>query len=161
MTNCIFCDKFLLSNNCIKFDFIIFLQFGLVTFSYVATNIFYLNSYDDKNQLQSAILNTPYVGSYTNTSGGIRTATYEQFISSRGDRGNANNIAIIITDGVPNRDESFTIPDAEYLRSLGTMVYVVGITNAIDESMLQDMSSMPQVSDNGFDYLFYTNNMSR
>merc|ERR1712012_319529 len=74
-------------------------QFGLVTFSYVATNIFYLNSYDDKNQLQSAILNTPYVGSYTNTSGGIRTATYEQFISSRGDRGNANNIAIIITDG--------------------------------------------------------------
>jgi len=119
-------------------------QFGLVTFSYLANNIFYLNSYTDKNQMQSAILNTPYVGSYTNTSGGIRMATYEQYISSRGDRSWAENIAIILTDGVPNRDESFTIPDAEYLRSLGTTIYVVGITNAIDESMLQDMSSQPQ-----------------
>ena len=72
-------------------------QFGLVRYSVVGENIFYLNSYYDLNTMQSAILNMGYVGSYTNTSGGIRVANFEQFTSGRGDRAGVQNIAIILT----------------------------------------------------------------
>ena len=35
-----------------------------------------------------------------------------QFISSRGDRVNINNAAIVITDGVSTMDKNNTIPEA-------------------------------------------------
>lgn len=120
-------------------------QFGLVRFSYQADNIFYLNEFYDTASMQAAILNMDYIGSYTNTSGALRAATYEQFVYSRGDRSNAQNIVIVITDGIPNLDVDLTIDDAETLRALGTTVFVLGITDAIDENMLQQMSSQPQI----------------
>jgi len=120
-------------------------QFGLVRYSVVGENIFYLNSYYDLPTMQSAILNMGYVGSYTNTSGGIRTANFEQFTSLRGDRSGVPNIAIILTDGVPNLDVDLTVPDAQALSAAGVDVYAVGITNAIDENLLKSISSQPQV----------------
>merc|ERR1712038_1144374 len=120
-------------------------QFGLVRYSVVGENIFYMNDFYDLPSMQSAILNMGYVGSYTNTSGGIRTANFEQFIASRGDRAGVQNIAIILTDGVPNLDVDLTIPDAEALAAAGTTVYAVGITNAIDQDLLKSLSSQPQV----------------
>lgn len=120
-------------------------QVGLVRYSVLGENMFYLNTYSDIPSLQNAILNTGYVGSYTNTSGGIRVAHFEQFISSRGDRAGVQNIAIIVSDGVPNLDVDLTVPDAEALAAAGVQVYAVGITDLIDEELLQDLSSQPQV----------------
>merc|ERR1712142_39072 len=76
--------------------------------------------------------------------GGIRVANFEQFTSLRGDRSGVPNIAIILTDGVPNLDVELTIPDAEAFAAAGVAVYAVGITNAIDESLLASLSSQPQ-----------------
>jgi len=120
-------------------------QFGLVRFSYQADNIFYLNDHYDVASMQQAILDMQYIGSYTNTSGALRTAAYEQFSSTHGDRSNAQNIVILITDGIPNLDVDYTVPDAETLRNLGTTIFVLGITDAIDEEMLREMSSEPQI----------------
>jgi len=120
-------------------------QFGLVRYSVVGENIFYMNDFYDLPSMQAAILNMGYVGSYTNTSGGIRTANFEQFTSARGDRAGVQNIAIILTDGVPNLDVELTVPDAEALAAAGTTIFAVGITNAIDEALLKSISSQPQV----------------
>merc|ERR1712004_385604 len=68
-----------------------------------------------------------------------------QFISARGDRSDADNIAIILTDGVPNLDIEQTVPDAEALQAAGVTVYAIGVTEAIDEYTLKSLSSQPQV----------------
>ena len=115
----------------------------------MADNLFFLNSFNDAVSLTNAVNNVGFIGSYTNTSGGIRTANFEQFISARGDRPDADNIAIILTDGVPNLDVEQTVPDAEALQAAGVTVYAIGVTDAIDEFTLKSLSSQPQV---GFHY---------
>lgn len=67
-----------------------------------------------------------------------------QFTSARGDRSNVPNIAIVITDGVSNKDKDRTIPDAEAARAKGIRIFSVGITNKIDEDELRRMASLPQ-----------------
>jgi len=120
-------------------------QVGLVRFSFAADNIFFLDSYHDKANLISAVLNTGYIGSFTNTSGGLRAATFEQFVPAAGDRPHHDNIAIVITDGQPNLDAELTVPDAAYLRSLGTQVFAVGVTDLVEAQLLQQISSEPQL----------------
>merc|ERR1712038_804056 len=85
--------------------------------------------------------NMGYIGSYTNTSGGIRVAHTQQFVAERGDRSSAQNIAIILTDGTPNLDLDRTVSDADALAAANTQVYVIGITSAITEDLARDMSS--------------------
>merc|ERR1711988_1083568 len=116
-------------------------QFGLVRYSYQGENIFYLNDFSDLSAMQTAITNMGYIGSYTNTSGGIRVAHTQQFVAERGDRSNVQNIAIILTDGTPNLDLDRTVSDADALAAANTQVYVVGITSAITEDLARDMSS--------------------
>jgi len=120
-------------------------QFGLVRFSFMSDNIFYLNDFYSAASLTDAVNGMGFIGSYTNTSGGIRTANFEQFITSRGDRADADNIAIILTDGVPNLDVDLTVPDAEALQAAGVAVYAIGVTDAIDEYTLKSLASQPQI----------------
>merc|ERR1712038_1272728 len=52
---------------------------GLVVYSQTARHEFTLNFSTDKTALRTQVLNTAYMGSYTNTSGGIRAMHLEQF----------------------------------------------------------------------------------
>lgn len=61
---------------------------GLVVYSDVARNVFYLNTYRDKSAIRSVIYRIYFMNSTTNTSGAIRTAHKEQFSYIRGDRPN-------------------------------------------------------------------------
>ena len=58
-----------------------------------------------------------YVGSDTNTSGGLREMHRNQFQASNGDRPGVSNTAIVITDGVSTIDQNDTIPAAEAARA--------------------------------------------
>jgi len=117
---------------------------GLVVYSNAATHRFYLNTYFDKAELIAQVRATPYIGGTTNTSGGLRLMTNEQFIASRGDRPNINNVAIVITDGESNEDVERVIPDARAAERRGIKVFAIGITNAVNTQELANISSTPQ-----------------
>jgi len=119
-------------------------RFGLIRFSMTADNIFYLNSHNDLSSMQRAIMDMTYIGSYTNTSGAILAAMNEQLVRERGDRSDAENIVIILTDGLPNLDISRTIPDVRALQARAK-VFAVGVTDLINNEMLSDLSSPPGV----------------
>lgn len=122
-------------------------RIGLVVFSLHAENHFYLNQYFDKPSLDTAILNTPYFHSFTNTSGGLYRMMHEQFTAERGDRADVPNIAVLITDGIANKDEQLTLPYAEEAIARGIHMMVVGITSAVDMAQIKAMSSPPREKD--------------
>ena len=62
-----------------------------------------------------------------------------------GDRSDVINVAVIIADGKSTRDQNLTIPEAKSLREdKDVSVYVVGVTDQIDEAELRAISSHPQ-----------------
>ena len=71
-----------------------------------------------------------YSGELTNTSGAIRLANQEIFNVSRGDREEAVNMAIVITDGNSNREQNLTQTEVEKLQE-EAWVIAVGITNQV------------------------------
>ena len=120
---------------------------GMVVYSQLAKNEFYLNTYYNKVDIQNKVLSTSYMGSYTNTSGGIRLMHFEQFIASRGKRSGVRSVAIVITDGESNLDQQRTISDAEAARAANIEIIVVGITNAVNIAEVSGISSVPQIQD--------------
>ena len=118
-------------------------QIGAIRFSDIGENLWFLNRHQNKRSLMSAINSIGYIGSNTNTSGGIR-ALAQQFTPARGDRPEAKNIAIILTDGASTFDRQRTVPDAEQARRNGIEIFSVGITTQVNEDELKRMSSPPQ-----------------
>lgn len=70
------------------------------------------------------------------------------YISRNGDRDDAPNVAIVITDGVSNINSRRTIPDAELARDFGIHIYAVGI-GLSDTRELDAIASEP-ASENSF-----------
>ena len=66
----------------------------------------HLNQYDDKESLKRAIRSLTHDGETTNTARAIRTMHKEAFTFQNGDRSDAQNIAIVLTDG-NSTDEVF------------------------------------------------------
>merc|ERR1712083_101457 len=118
---------------------------GLVRFSNIGESRFFLDTYSTKQEIRSAILSLPYVGGNTNTSGGLRELTNNQFSSAHGDREDVPNVAIVLTDGISTRDNDRTIADAEAARRDGIDIISIGITTDADEKELREMSSEPQI----------------
>ena len=115
-----------------------------VVFSDVGEMLFRLSQYTDNAAVRRAILNTPYPGRNTNTSGGLYIARSQVFTAQNGDRPQIPNVAIVLTDGKSTFDRQKTVPYAEDLQRDGVEVITIGITNSIDEVELKSMSSPPQ-----------------
>lgn len=62
--------------------------------------------------------------------------TDEIFTSTNGDRPNATNLAIVITDGNSTIDEHRTIPEAKRAMSSDTIVIGVGITDKVRDNKI-------------------------
>ncbi|KAK3085716.1 hypothetical protein FSP39_007747 [Pinctada imbricata] len=69
----------------------------------------------------------------------VRTA---MFIPENGDRPDANNIAILITDGYSNIKDRRTIPEADLTRKDNIEVYTIGI-DIQDLRELRGIASKP------------------
>jgi hypothetical protein len=125
---------------------------GVVLYSKLAENKFYLNTYQYKDDVINAILRLErdYMGGTTNTSGGLRTMHFEQFTTFNGDRSYIKNIAIVITDGESNEDEYRTISDAVAARADGITIFSIGVTDAVNAREVRDISSMPQRRDDNY-----------
>ncbi len=95
-----------------------------------------------------SILNTirslEYTGGQTHTGDAVNQAIMEVF-GQDGDRPNATNVAIIITDGVPNPNSQRrdAIINVETLQSIAT-TFAIGITHEIDDNLLMLLSSRPR-----------------
>lgn len=79
------------------------IRFGLVLFSDEGRVVFSLGDYlytgpDSERMLLGAVSEVPFPGANTNTSGGLLVAR-TQFSGTGGDRPDAQNVAIVITDG--------------------------------------------------------------
>ncbi|KAI0213235.1 hypothetical protein LSAT2_001785 [Lamellibrachia satsuma] len=125
-------------------------RIGVVMFSTDAESVFYMNQYTDKNSLKAAIRGISYLGGHTNTAGGIRIMHDVEFTPQNGDRPGVPNIAIVVTDGVSTRDALSTIPEAIRARNDGIKIYSVGITSAVKEAELRDISSSPHEKDKNY-----------
>ena len=121
------------------------IRVGLIIYSRNAEHQFYLDTYFNKNDMVSKITSTRYLGSYTNTFEGLQFAHNTQFTVEHGDRPDASNIAIVITDGQSNIDEEQTVPAAEAMHADDIQVISIGVTDAIDVDELRGMSSPPHV----------------
>ena len=82
-------------------------------------------------------------GGKTNLADGISMARTHVFgVSS--DRTHYKNVAIVITDGIPNVKEKETIPEADEAKKQGIRFICVGVTNKVDNTTLKHVSSSPQ-----------------
>ncbi|KAH3726982.1 hypothetical protein DPMN_052889 [Dreissena polymorpha] len=91
---------------------------GVVLYSTEVEIQFYLNQYTTEADVIAAIDKIPYIYGSTNTADAM-------FVTSRGDRPEVDNVAIVLTDGVSNINSRRTIPESEAARNKGIEVYVV------------------------------------
>jgi len=97
----------------------------------VATLNFYLTNFTDVPALQAGIRNIQYLSGYTNTTGALRLMRTEIFNAANGDRSDVPNIAILITDGNPNRDVDLLRSEVHTIKQRGIRIVAVGVTNEV------------------------------
>ena len=117
------------------------MRFALVSFSDNATVEFYLDT--RRENILTEINNIKYLKGRTNIADGLQTVRQEIFKSQRGDRINAPNIIILITDGIPNERIDDTTPQAVLLKKTGAYLLIVGVTDAVDDNRLKDLATQP------------------
>ena len=66
-----------------------------------------------------------------------------QVFGQSGDRFNFPNYAVVITDGQPTVNVDQLPGEIQNVQSSGIKVYVVGVTNQVNEATLQSISSAP------------------
>ena len=117
---------------------------GVVQFGNGGVSKFYLNSHYNKADVMDEISRLPFLDQNTNTSGGIRVAMTEQYISSRGERNDKENVMILITDGESTFDNDRTISDAMAARDAGVKILSIGVTSRVNVDEVKGISSNPQ-----------------
>ena len=104
------------------------LRVGAVVFSTSALVAFHLNHFDRKADIYDAIDEIPYIFGSTNTADALMLMRTEMFTIANGDRPNADNVALLITDGVANFINSqFTIPEADAAKADSIHIFGIGI----------------------------------
>ena len=86
--------------------------------------------------LQNDVSGQSYIGGTTNTAHALEL-TWSAVFDKAGDRAGVPNVAILITDGIPNERETDTLPQANNVKSRNIELVVVGITDEIDLNMLE------------------------
>ena len=72
-----------------------------------------------------------------------RLTRWDLYNENHGDRPDQNDVVLLITDGDSNVDANLTIREAELLKNQGARIYVVGVTNQINETELKAIASDP------------------
>ncbi|XP_067117016.1 collagen alpha-3(VI) chain-like isoform X1 [Osmerus mordax] len=109
------------------------LQIGLAHYSTDMTDVFFLNTYKDKDDIISAISRTEYKGGRKiNTGAAIRHVQQNHFIKEKGSRKDEGipQILMIVTGGRSSDDGKSA---ALALKATGVRIYAVGVGNIEDE----------------------------
>jgi len=114
-----------------------FTQIGVVTFGNDASLDIKLGDHGpDCDAFKASVGQLGYRDENTNTAAGIRVAREQLFNADNGDRADAPNVMIIITDGYPTREVSETLPQAYQTVNEGTTIFTIGIGPQIDMQQL-------------------------
>lgn len=122
-------------------------RIGAIVFSEQVIFEFALDRFSNGADMKAAVNGFAYLGGTTNTPAALTQTRTDCFNAANGDRPDVDNLAIIITDGVPfppTRRQP-ALDEAKALRETGASVTSVGISDNIDEAFLKDMSSSPQL----------------
>uniref|UniRef100_A0A671K6S5 Collagen alpha-3(VI) chain-like n=1 Tax=Sinocyclocheilus anshuiensis TaxID=1608454 RepID=A0A671K6S5_9TELE len=109
------------------------LQIGLAHYATDVTDVFYLNTYKNKDDIINAITRAEYKGGREiKTGNAIRHAQKTQFVKERGSRKDAGipQILMVVTGG-RSRDDSKSAALA--LKDSGVRIYAVGVGDIEDE----------------------------
>ena len=129
---------------------------GINVFGTASEIAFNLNTYNNKNDIFAAIDSINYKGSddTTNTRAALDSMRFNMFTVDRGDRPDAADIAIVITDG---RSSSDPIPSADAARNAGIHIIAIGIGDDVDSDELEGIANKPSEDNvftiDGFDQL--------
>lgn len=127
-------------------------HFAANRFSNRANMVFQLNSYSTEQEYTDAITRMRYSGGNTNTSGGLLTMLDVQFSEANGNRRDARDIFILITDGKPTRDVEKTAPAIERIHNANIRLIGVGVTDAVDEEQMRKFVRDPDCTKTPNDY---------
>ncbi len=118
---------------------------GAVVFSEQVILEFSLASYTWVPEIKDAIESIKYLGETTNTPAALRQTRTNCF-GGRDNRPTVDDLAILVTDGVPfpPTRRNPAIAEAKLLRDSGVTMISIGITDVIDMQFLKAMSSPPQ-----------------
>lgn len=121
-------------------------RIGAVLFGNRAYIQFLLDDYNTSEDVKEALEDMEYRRENTNTTGGFRVTRTEVF-STDGDRDDAENIIVLVTDGHPTYEKDELPDEIEKIRQAGIKVIAIGIGEA-DEGFLEGLVDSE-------DYYFY------
>lgn len=115
------------------FEFLLFaeidggkIKVAVVTFGDEANVSFHLNAYRSKSAMTTAINNLQYRPGGTNIVDALRLLRTNVFTKSKGDRGDAPNIAILLSANDDNVNASLAADEADKTRAASIQFYGVG-----------------------------------
>lgn len=117
-------------------------HFALTVFTHKVFNEFYLNSYMTKNEMTDFLVTATKRSGGTNTGGALENAYKTVF--KVGDRPEAQNIALVVTDGQSNNN-TYTVEQARLAKLSGIHIIAVGV-GLLDVSELHEIASEPTQS---------------
>ena len=134
-------------------------RIGAVVFSEDARLEFGLDTFDNAGDMMNAVKAINYIGMTTNTPLALETIKNQCF-GGAGDRPDARNLLLTVTDGIPFPPDRFdpAVAMAQELRDSGISTLAVGITDMIDEDFLKELSGKrgTQSGSQVKDYDYYT-----
>ena len=104
---------------------------------------FYLNTYDRKEDVLQALNYIKFRQGKTNTASGLQMLRTQLFDRNRGDRDNAPDIGIIVTDGASNVNVENTLPEAIKARDHGIYIIVATVGASRDNLEVRGLASDP------------------
>ena len=116
------------------------IRVALVRFSSSVNVEFYLDAHNTMDELLAAIDQIPFAGQSSDLASGIRMLRENVFSGSNGDRSGVVNVGVVIVDGNPN-SPSAAIAQAKVAKEAGITMVVLGVTNGVSLSHLQQLAS--------------------
>lgn len=106
---------------------------------------FYLDDYYTRENIIEAVMRTPFLGQKTHTSAALEMLYNTMFTRENGDRDDADNIAIVITDGNSNIQPEKTMDEAINAKVAGIRMMVVSVGKSfVNYRELEAIASIPE-----------------
>ena len=123
-------------------------RMSLIRFSTDTSVIFQLDDYYTRNEMVRQVEDLDIVGDETNIAGSLNIARTDIFEKRNGDRADARNIIILITDGRETVYENGDVIRAQEELKIEDLVevFTVGITEEVDNDQLEHIASDPDAT---------------
>lgn len=114
---------------------------GALTYGNFPELNFHLNAFTTVDEITAAIDEIQWKDEETNTSGAIGFMRESMFRRENGDRPNAPNLGIVVTDGESNRDRGLVAPYSRLAKLAGITMFAIGIGDKVNQSELVSIAS--------------------